>query len=341
LEKNELIKNYNSIIFSNDKIQTSRAFYRDVFKKAYFANTEGSFVDQESIFSGFSCSAIAKEGMNVQTGTYSNAGYGGFELVRGREDEVEGAAAKAIEMLNAPQVKGGRYNVILDNRMAGVFAHEAFGHLSEADFIYENPDFQKIMELGREFGSEEVNIADDGSIKGLAGYTPYDDEGVKASRTDLIKNGKLNARLTSRETACKLKEPLSGNARALSPYFSPIVRMTNTFIDKGNRTKEELFDMCGDGIYACGFIGGMTSLEQFTFSPKSAYVVENGKIKNPVKDAVLSGNVFETIASISGVGSDLMHFGTLGGCGKSGQRGLPVSTGGPHILLKNVLVGGR
>ncbi len=339
-QKVELIKNYNNALYQNNKIQTSRAVYKDYSKTKFFANSEGSYIEQNRVFSGFSCMAVAKDGMNVQRASYSNAGYGGFELVSGYEDNVKQAAEQAIEMLNAPQVKGGRYKVVLDNQMSGVFAHEAFGHLSEADFVYENEDMQKIMKLGRVFGEDFVNIVDDGTLEGLAGYTPYDDEGVKGMRNELIKNGKLNKRLTSRETAYKLNEPLTGNARALSPYFSPLVRMTNTFIDAGENSFEEIISACDNGIYAKGFIGGMTSLEQFTFTPRCAYLIENGKIKSPVRDAVLSGNVFETIGNIKMIGNDLQHFGTLGGCGKGGQNGLPVTTGGPHILIDNVLVGG-
>ncbi len=340
-EKNNLIKSYNGLILNSKNIQTSRAAYKDYKKTKYFGNTEGSYIEQQKVFSGFSCVAIARDGRNVQRASFSNAGFGGFELVQGYENDIDGLVKEVNEMLYAPQVKGGRYKVVLDNQMSGVFAHEAFGHLSEADFIYENKDMQEMMKLGRVFGSDIVNIVDDGSIKGLAGYTPYDDEGVTAMRNELIKNGKLNKRLTSRETAYKLDEPLSGNARALSPYFSPQVRMTNTFIDQGKSTVDEIISSCEDGIYTKGFIGGMTSLEQFTFTPRCAYMIKNGKIAGPVKDVVLSGNVFETIGNIKMVGNDLQYFGTLGGCGKGGQNGLPVTTGGPHILIEDVLVGGN
>ncbi len=248
-------------------------------------------------------------------------------------------AKTSIDLLSASPSKKGKYDVILDPRIAGVFAHEAFGHLSEADFIYENPGMKKMMTLGREFGKEFLNIIDDGSMKNLSGYTPYDDEGIKADKTYLIKKGKLNSRLTSRETAATLEEPLSGNARALNPYYQPLVRMTNTYIDNGPHQKEELFASLKDGIYCVDYIGGMTNLEMFTFTAGRAYRVENGKVKELLKDVVLSGNVFETLGNITGVANDLKHFGSLGGCGKGGQSGLPVTVGAPHVLVKNVLVG--
>lgn len=340
-EKHDLIKKYNDIIINNKSMQTSRSLYRDLVSNRIYANSENSFIEMEKAHCGISCSAFAKDGMNVQKASFSHAGTGGFEFAVNHEQNVENTIKDVIDMLNSPQIDGGRYNVILDNHICGVFAHEAFGHLSEADFIYENPGLQEMMKKGRQFGKENLNIVDDGSIEKLGGYTPYDDEGVPTGRTELIKNGILNARLTSRETAYKLSEPLSGNARFLSPYFSPLVRMTNTFIDKGETSVEDLFSKCEDGIYAKGFIGGMTSLEQFTFTPRCAYIIKNGKIKSPVRDVVLSGNVFDTLKSISAIGNDLVHHSTLGGCGKFGQTGLTVSTGGPHLLIDNVLVGGK
>jgi TldD protein len=338
-ERNSIIRNYNELLGRNKKITTTRSIYKDVRKKLIFLNSEGSYITQEKTFTGFSVYGMAREGTNVQQAFFSNAGYGGMELVEGREEEVERVTRTALDLLSAKPAEKGRYNVILDPWIAGVFAHEAFGHLSEADHVYENEGMLQMMKLGRTFGKETLNIIDDGSLKGLAGYTPYDDEGIPGNRTHLIKNGKLVGRLHSRETARKMGEELTGNARALNPMGSPLVRMTNTFIDNGSETRESLFEKLGDGIYCADYIGGMTNLEMFTFTPARAYRVENGKVKELLRDVVLSGNVFETLHQIEGIGNDLQHFGTLGGCGKGGQSGLPVTIGAPHVLIKDVLIG--
>jgi len=336
-EKISIIKNYNDMI-TNAGL-TSKSVYRDVHKNIIFANSEGSFITQEKTFTGFSVYAMLRDGTNVEQSFFSNAGYGGIEIVKGFEKEVEDVIKNTFDMIKAESVEKGRYNVILDPKIAGVFAHEAFGHLSEADFIYENKGMLDLMQIGRVFGVEELNIIDDGGIKGLAGYTPYDDEGVKSKRVNLIKNGVLSARLHSRETACKMNEEPTGNARALDPLYRPIVRMTNTFIDRSTHKKEELFEIMGDGLYCVDYIGGMTNLEMFTFTPSRSFLVKNGKPVKLVKNAVLTGNVFETLKKIKAIADDLQHFGTLGGCGKNGQSGLPVTVGAPHVLLENIIIG--
>jgi TldD protein len=197
------------------------------------------------------------------------------------------------------------------------------------------------MKIGRRFGVEELNIIDDGNIEDVVGYTPYDDEGIPAQRTYLVKNGVLNARLHSRLTSKFMNEPLSGNARALSYEFPPLVRMTNTFIDNGTTPVEELFEKLGNGIYVVDFLGGQTNLEMFTFSAAYGYKVENGKITKLLRDITLTGNVFETLNNIVAIGNDLKIHSTMGGCGKGGQSPLPVGDGGPHILVKDVLIGGK
>ncbi len=340
-DKVELMNKYNERILSTKNIQTSRATYRDSHKKSYFANSEGSYIELDKIFTGLGLFAMTRDGMNVQRGYFSDGGYYGYEVVEGREHECDNICKQAVDLLKADSFEKGTYNVLLDPRMTGVFAHEAFGHLSEADFLYENPDMQKMMSLGRVFGSNELNIIDDATLEGLAGYIPFDDEGVQGKRKYLIKNGKLNSRLTSRETAYQLHEELSGNARALSPLYSPIVRMTNTFIDRGQYSVDELLQMLGDGVYCVNYMAGMTNLEMFTFTAGKAYEVKNGKIGRLLKDVVLTGNVFKTLSNIKAIGNDLHHFGGLGGCGKGGQNGLPVTVGGPHVLVENVVIGGK
>ncbi len=338
-EKNEITGKYNNLL-KHPKIASTRVIYSDWKTEKYFANTEGSAISQTKVFTGVSYGAMAKDGNNVQQAFESVGEYGGMELVLGREEKVELIKKRAIDLLSAKKVESGTYTVILDTNLAGVFAHEAFGHLSESDFLYENPKMQEVMVLGKKFGPGILNIIDDGSLPGLAGFTPYDDEGIKAKQNYLIKEGGLNARLHSRETAEKMNEGVTGNARSISPLYQPIVRMTNTYIDRGESGFEELLSSVDDGIYAIDYLGGMTNLEMFTFSSAYAYRIKNGKIGELVRDVVLSGNVFKTLHNITKIGNDLTFHGGLGGCGKGGQSGLPVSTGSPHIIIKDVLIGG-
>jgi TldD protein len=197
------------------------------------------------------------------------------------------------------------------------------------------------MKLGRRFGPEGFSVIDDGSIKSLAGYIPFDDEGVLPLETYLIKDGRLSSRLHSRETASSMDEAVTGNARAISSVSEPLVRMTNTYIMNGTCARDELIAGAGDGIYASGVIGGQTNLEMFTFTAARGYEIKNGRFGRRYRDIVFSGNVFTTLSNIAMIGNDRLMFGGLGGCGKGGQSPLPVSYGGPHLLIKDVLVGGR
>ena len=133
----------------------------------------------------------------------------------------------------------------------------------------------------------------------------------------------------------------TGNARCLSYEFAPIVRMSNTYMEPGACSLEELLDGAGEGIYAIGSLGGQTDMEMFTFSAEEGYEIRKGKLGRRLRDVVLSGNVFQTLAAIDGIGSDFRMHGGLGGCGKGGQAPLRVSDGGPSVRIRNVVVGGR
>ncbi len=339
-EKLGLVTRYSRILNSSDKIRTTRAVYRDRAVNSAYLNSEGALLQKSRPYCGISLSSTAADGSLIQPFHSSVSGWGGFETVTGLEGEAERVASTAVDLLKAEPVPGGRYSVIADQRLAGVFIHEAFGHLSEADFIHERPDLRKIMAIGREFGPSFLNVYDDGTLEDLAGWIPFDDEGIPSSKTGLITNGMLSGRLHSRETAVKMGELPTGNARAVSALHQPLVRMTNTFIDNGAHRLDELMESAGDGIYAADCIGGQTNLEMFTFTSGYGFEVKNGKKGKMYRDIQLSGNVFSTLKSIRMAANDLKMFGGLGGCGKGGQSPLPVSFGGPHILIDDVLIGG-
>jgi len=340
-EKKHVAEEYNKAILNYDKrIQSTGVYYRDRFRTVNYANSQGTYIEDERPYTTMSMSAIARTGDNVQRAKESNAGIGGFEFAEGLEDKALTAAKRALGLLSAPPVKGGNYTVILDPILAGVFVHEAFGHLSESDFVYENEQMKEIMVLGRKFGPEYLNIIDDGSIPGMQGTIKYDDEGVKTKKNYLVKEGILVGRLHSRETAAIMGEEPTGNARALSYENEPIVRMTNTYIDKGNTSFQDMIKDIKLGIYAFDSMGGQTMMEMFTFSAEYAYMIRDGKICELVRDVVLTGNLFETLMNIEMIGDKVEWSKSGGGCGKGGQSPLPVGTGSPHIRIKDVIVGG-
>lgn len=197
-----------------------------------------------------------------------------------------------------------------------------------------------MMTLGRQFGPRNLNIYDDGAVPHLRGSLAYDDEGVPAQKTWLMREGVLVGRLHNRETAGQMGERPTGNARATSYRYAPQVRMTNTAIAPSDGGS--LHDLIKDielGVYACDWAGGETLLKDFTFVAKHGYMIRHGALAEPLRSMTLTGNVFETLHNIDGIGSDFAWDDSSGDCGK-GAEGLPVCDGGPHVRVRNVLVGG-
>jgi TldD protein len=340
-EKVALLKSYNDVMLSVPEIKNTRISYFDKKDRRVFVNSEGTELDFSVPRVGTAFNPIAVDGDLVQPAKINIGGVKSFGIFRNREEDMENVAKKAASLLKAEPVKGGVYTAILDPEITGVFVHEAFGHTDEGDYVYKDERMRDIMKLGRRFASEMVNFVDDGTLFGDAGYIPYDDEGTKSRRNHLIKEGLLVGRMHSRETAALMGEPLTGNGRAINYRFAPIPRMTNTFIEPGETTFEEMLETAGDGIYVRGAFGG-TGGETFTFTAEDGYYIRGGKLAGHIRDIKLQGNLFETLKNIAAVGNDLrIPDEGVGGCGKWGQSPLPVGTGGPHILVKNVQIGGR
>ena len=342
-EKKSTMEAYNEIILGyDDRIETTNVSYSDGFRLVRFANSEGTYIEEERPGVSIRLSAVARAGDNVQVASEGWADVtAGFSLIRGLEEQAIQTAQRAVNLLDAPPVQGGTYTVVLNPKMAGVFIHEAFGHLSEADFVYENDRMKALMVLGKRFGPDTLNIIDDGSIPGLRGSHKYDDEGTRTRKNYLIKEGILVGRLHSRETASKMGEQPTGNARAISYQDEPIVRMTNTYIDKGDAAFEDIIKDIKLGVYALDAFGGQTTMEMFTFSAAYGYMIRDGEIAEMVRDVVLTGNVFDTLMNIDRIGDKAVWARSGGGCGKGGQSPLPVDFGSPHIRIQDVVVGGR
>lgn len=342
-EKKALAEEYNQIILKHhERIQTSTVGYADSFNTIWYANSEGTYIEEEKPNIYIFTVGVGRKGDIVQRAFEFTGGFDGYQSVEGFHDKAAEAAQRAVDLLDAKPVTGGKYTVITDPEMTGTFTHEAFGHLSESDFVYENPRMQELMVLGKRFGVDGLNIIDDGSMAGGLGTHKYDYEGVPTRKNYLIKDGILVGRLHSRETAAKMGEPLTGNARAVFFQHPPLVRMTNTYLDKGPMTFEEMIRDIDIGVYAIRAIGGETAMEMFTFSAAYGYMIRDGKVAELVRDVVLTGNVFETLMNIDMIGNDLeFEPNGPGGCGKGGQQPLRVGCGGPHIRIQNCVVGGQ
>lgn len=193
------------------------------------------------------------------------------------------------------------------------------------------------MAAREKVGSPILSIAESGLVPGC-GYVPYDDEGTRARKNYLIKDGVLAGRLHSAQTAAALDEALTGNARAIDCTFEPIVRMTTTYIEGGDLDFDQLIAPIKKGYFIKTISHG-SGMSTFTIAPSLAYEIVDGRLGQPVQISVLTGSVFETLGLIDGLTRDvkLLSFVT-GGCGKMEQMNLPVGFGGPYVRVSSMNV---
>lgn len=338
--KKALCHHYEDLLKGGDAITTTAVRYADSYQHILLATSEGTLIEQGWSDMEMRFSATAREGDTVQTGRETTGSRNGFEDLEGLDEQVASAAQRAITALTLPVAKGGTYTVVIDPILTGLFVHEAFGHLSEADMVYENPDLMEVMTMGRRFGPSNLQIYDGAAPQGHRGSYAFDDEGAPATTTQLIKDGELVGRLHSRETAGQLDEAPTGNARCLSYQYPPIVRMTNTWIERGDTPADSLIDDVDEGVFARNWLGGQTNGEMFTFAAGEAWMIRDGKLAEPIRDVTLAGNVFKTLGDIEAIGDDF-YWDESGGCGKAGQGGMPVGVGGPSLRIRDVVVGGE
>jgi TldD protein len=338
-EKLELTRRYNELPLRHEKIATTAIGYMEVLREKYFLSTEGSEIREDLVTTRLGGAITSREGDLIQSVRVSLGGSQGFRLLRGGDEEFEKKTALALDLLRASPVEGGTYNVILNPSLAGVFTHEAFGHFSEADLIEGSPTMREKMQIGAMLGNEALSITDDPTLPGQLGYYRFDDEGVRARRTELLKKGVLVGRLHSRRTAAAFGEPLSGHCVAEDYRYAPIIRMGNIFIEPGDRSFEDLLSGLDNGLYLLDHMGGQTSGENFTFGAQYGFKVTGGRIKEMVRDINVSGNLYRTLNNMAAVGNDLI-LSKMGGCGK-GQINIRSCNGAPHVLVKDVVLGGR
>jgi TldD protein len=341
-DKNKFLDNYNKLILNYDRniIKKSGIIYHEQFKKKYFANSEGTFIYQElpDIYMFIKVTGVENNITQILSEVAGSSN--DFNVCSGMEERIEKTCSNVIKCLRAPAVKRGVYTVVMDSYLAGLLAHESFGHACEADRHYRDKSLREEMKPGRVMGSKILNIYDTGLDRGTRGHMKYDDEGVRTEKTYLIKKGILYGRLHSRETAAGLGEKTTGSARAVNYKFPPICRMRNTCIEGGESDFAHMLKDIKLGIYAVINNGGLGG-QYFTIIPAFAYMIRNGEIAEVVRQVKLSGNLFETLKHIDMLGKDFKILNSGGGCGKDGQSPLPITKGGPSIRIQHMSVGGE
>ncbi len=336
-QKQALLESYLPLLREVEEITVSRAVYVDRHSVRHFLSSLGADITYDHQIAGIALPYSLKTGEIPFDGSARLNGQDFDALKNGADTIREKIAADLDYAKNAVPVEAGSYTVVLAPTVAGVFAHESFGHKSEADFMLGSETMRREWALGTKVGWDGLNIIDTGIPDG-AGYVPYDDEGTKATETYLIRNGVLVGRLHSAATAAALDEMPTGNARALDFNFEPIVRMTSTYIGGGADSLEELLRGAEGGIYIPDYKHG-SGMSTFTIAPSRAYRIRDGKIAEPVRVSVISGSVMETLHKIDGATPQVqMQCSAFGGCGKMEQSPLRVDLGGPYLRVRDITV---
>ncbi|NOQ56247.1 MAG: TldD/PmbA family protein [Nanohaloarchaea archaeon] len=332
---------YKAATGASSEIKSVHISYSDAHAKKVFANSEGAYITSNPQYFRYYVFSNARRGERIEQSHDRCASFSGIgELIQKDPAKIASSASqKALKLLEAELPPSGTMPAILHPEVGGVFVHEAVGHASEADHALRESIFTS--KLGDTLGSEKLNIVDDATLNEKHGSYKYDDEGVRGKKTQIFKKGVLESYMHSRETAGAMGVESTGNGRAQSPEFMPIVRMSNTYFEKGDMGHDELFEGVKKGIYMAGFKGGQvdTTGGTFTFGVEYGYLIENGKKTKLVKDCAMSGQILDVLKNIDGVGNKL-YVDSLGYCGKNGQM-VPVCDGGPYLRVNNLLVGGQ
>lgn len=337
-----LVRTANKTARDFDKrIKQVVVMYRDSIQKVQIATSEGSIAEDERIHTLMVVHVIASDKGIIQTGYEPAGGFIGFELfdnVKPEELALK-AAKRATMMLTARRAPGGRMPVVISSEAGGTMIHEAIGHGLEADLAQQGLSVYS-KKIGENVASPLITVLDDATLPNRRGSFRFDDEGTPAQRTVLVKNGVLTGYMYDRFTAMKDNTKSTGNGRRESYHSRPIPRMTNTFIASGESLSEDVLKATPKGLFVKKMGGGQvnTVTGDFVFEVQEGYIIENGKVGEPVRGATLAGNGLEVLKSIDMVGSDLGF--SIGTCGKDSQ-GVPVSDAMPTIRIPELVVGGE
>jgi TldD protein len=322
-------------------IRQVSAVYADSRRRILVANSEGVLAGDDQVKTRFAVSCVASGDTGMQTGRESVGATVGFEMFDALSVTELGrkAAERALTKLSARPAPSGSVPVVIKQGGGGVLFHEACGHGLEADLVAKDASVFA-GKVGQLVASPLVTLVDDGTMGPEWGAYAVDDEGHPAGRNVLIKDGILTDYMWDWMRARKERRPASGNGRRESYQHLPMVRMTNTYVLAGEEDPEEIVRQTPYGVFVAQLGGGQvnTATGDFVFGMTEAYLIEDGKITEPLRDANLIGNGPDVLRNIDVVGNDFA-MGPPGTCGKNGQ-GVPVGDGQPTLRVRALTVGG-
>ncbi len=338
------LQKLNDRIFELDKRVTKvSASMNDSTSYILYYNSEGTLCHDYRPMVILSGNCIMQQDGKIENAYSSRAARKDISFLT--DEVVETIAQESVKntalLFDAIKPKGGEMPVVMGAGGSGILLHEAIGHAFEADFNRKNTSIFA-DKLGKKVCDEHINVVDDGIISYDRGSINFDDEGVASQRTYIVKEGILNSYLHDRISAKHYGVSPTGNGRRQSFRYIPIPRMRSTYMENGNYTEEEIIASVKQGVYVDNFTNGQVQIGagDFTFFVKSGYLIENGKLTQPIKDINIIGNGPKALADITMVGNNLKIDQGAWTCGKDGQ-GMPVSQGLPSVLVKQLTVGGQ
>jgi len=325
---------------SGDSITQVSVGIGDSRRRVLIANSDGLFATDDQIRNRFNVQCVANGDTGMQTGYESLARTEGFEIFERQavEDIARTAASRALTKLSARPAPSGEVPIVLAGGSGGILFHEACGHGLEADHVVKDASVYR-GRVGELVASPLVTLVDDGTVLGEWGNFAVDDEGHAPGRNVLIENGVLTDYMWDWLRARKEGRTSSGNGRRQSYQHLPMVRMTNTYLLAGTEDPDEIVAQTPSGVYVKKLGGGQvnTATGDFVFGTTEAYLIENGRITEPLRDANLIGNGPETLRRIDAVATDFDM--TPGTCGKDGQA-VPVGCGQATLRITGITLGG-
>ena len=322
------------------RIINTNSLYTDGIINSLFINSFGSSIEQSTSILRIFSIVYAKENGNLQRNHESKGGVGGYELTKKADKIGIMSAQKAVQLLSAKPVKGGKFTVIMDPKLTGVFIHEAFGHACEADLVIAK---ESILEekIGEKVASEKVSIIDDPTPNDMAlfGSYKFDDEGIAVKPVQLVENGVLKTYLHDLESASRMNEPPNGHGRASSYSSKPQARMGVTYLKESDWKLNEMIEDTKYGMFCENWKYGYTNpaTGNFQFKTRNCYKIENGEKTELMRDVGLSGLILEILNRVSAIGNKVEF--SDGICGKGGQR-IRNCNGGPYLRVEDVVMGG-
>jgi TldD protein len=289
-----------------------------------------------------SVNCTAEKGGQRESNGFNTAGRQGFEFYTDSriENLVDEAVARTQFLFGAKTAPAGSLPVVLAAGSSGILLHEAIGHGMEADFNRKNISVYS-DKLGKSIAPNDVTIVDDGTQAQARGSINIDDEGKDGQRTVLVENGVLRSYMHDKISAQHYGVEPTGNGRRQSFRHAPLPRMRNTYMMPGPHDPDEIIKSVKRGVYAQTFTNGqvMIGAGDFTFYIKTGFLIEDGKLTQPIKDTNIIGNGPDVLQKTDMVGNDFKFDEGGWVCGKDGQS-VPVSLGMPTVRVSEITIGG-